>query len=155
MIIYLIAIGKHMDSWVDQAYQEYAKRMPKQCCLKLIEIPAIKRTKQSNINNIIQRESELLLNAIPKATHAIILDMKGHSWTTEQLANRMDKWLQNGGHVALLVGGPDGLSEQCKEQVEDSWSVSNLTLPHPLVRIVVAEQIYRAWTILQNHPYHR
>jgi 23S rRNA (pseudouridine1915-N3)-methyltransferase len=144
-----------MESWVDHAYQEYSKRLPHPCSLKLIEIPTEKRSKHSNIDKIMQREGERLLNAVPKDTHTITLDIKGHSWTTKVLAQQMDKWLQSGRDVACLVGGPDGISEECKAKVDESWSLSNLTLPHPLVRVVVAEQLYRAWTILNNHPYHR
>lgn len=144
-----------MDSWVDHAYQEYSKRLPHPCCLKLIEIRAEKRSKHSNIDKIMQREGERLLNAVPKDTYTITLDIKGHAWSTEALSQQMDKWLQSGRDVACLVGGPDGISAECKAKAEDSWSLSNLTLPHPLVRIVVAEQLYRAWTILNNHPYHR
>jgi 23S rRNA (pseudouridine1915-N3)-methyltransferase len=155
MKIHLLAVGTRMDAWVTEGFQEYAKRLPPHCCLKLIEIPAGKRTKSTDLVRLMEQEGEQLLNAIPEGVLCIALDRTGKQWTTEQLSGEMDKWLQGGRDVALLVGGPEGLSPACVTRAEQRWSLSTLTLPHPLVRIVVAEQLFRAWSILANHPYHR
>lgn len=155
MQIYLIAIGQRMDAWVKQAYDEFAKRLPHECRLQLVEVPASKRTKNSDIQRIIKEEGERLLAAIPSNTLVYALDSAGKQWSTEKLADHLGEWLADGRDVALLVGGPDGLSEQCKARAEFCLSLSKLTFPHPLVRIIIAEQVYRAWSILKAHPYHR
>lgn len=155
MRIHLIAIGNRMPDWVERGYQEYASRLTQDCQLQLREIPAGKRGKSSNTQKIIEQEGEQLLQAVPKGNRIVTLDVKGRSWSTEQLSEQMGLWMQDGRDVSLLVGGPEGLSEQCRQQADQSWSLSPLTFPHPLVRIVVAEQLYRAWSILRNHPYHR
>ena len=151
----LIAVGTKMSTWVEQGYAEYARRLPADCVLQLVEIPAGKRGKGADIARITQQEGEKMLAAVPKGARIVTLEVTGKAWTTEVLATELDGWLHDGRDVALLVGGPEGLSADCIASSEQRWSLSNLTLPHPLVRIVVAEQIYRAWSILQNHPYHR
>lgn len=155
MRIHLIAIGNRMDSWVYQGYEEFAKRLPPDCSLKMVEIPALKRSKNADIERITRDEGQKILSSIPKGAKVIALDVKGQHYSTEALSNTLAQWLQQGRDIALLVGGPDGLSDECLSHAEAKWSLSNLTLPHPLVRIIVAEQIYRAWSILKNHPYHR
>jgi 23S rRNA (pseudouridine1915-N3)-methyltransferase len=129
--------------------------MPPQCQLLIREIAAEKRTKNSDLNRIRQSEGEKLLAAIPDGNLVITLDVKGKPWSTEQLSQQLDSWMMSGRDVSLLVGGPEGLSPACLQRAEQSWSLSPLTFPHPLVRIVVAEQLFRAWSILTNHPYHR
>lgn len=155
MRISLIAVGSKMPGWVEQGYQEYARRMPADCNLQLVEISAGKRGKGADIVRITRQEGEKMLAAVPKGACIVTLEVTGRAWTTEQLSAELDNWLHDGRDVALLVGGPEGLSPECVARSEQRWSLSNLTLPHPLVRIVVAEQLYRAWSILQNHPYHR
>ena len=155
MRITLIAVGTKMAGWVEQGYAEYARRLPGDCALQLLEIPAGKRGKGADIARITQQEGEKMLAAVPKGARIVTLEVTGRAWTTEALATELDVWLHDGRDVALLVGGPEGLSAECVARAEQRWSLSNLTLPHPLVRIVVAEQLYRAWSILQNHPYHR
>lgn len=155
MRIHIIAIGNRMDHWVNEGYREFAKRLPKECSLSLHEIPAIKRSKQSDIQKITQLEGQRMLDAVPKGANLITLDLAGKAWDTKILAQRLASWLRDGRDVALLIGGPEGLSDECKMRAEVSWCLSNLTLPHPLVRVIVAEQLYRAWSILNNHPYHR
>jgi len=155
MRISLIAVGSKMPSWVEQGYQEYARRLPADCTLRLVEIPAGKRGKGADIVRITQQEGEKMLAAIPKGARIVTLEVTGRAWTTEQLSTELDSWLHDGRDVALLVGGPEGLAPECVTRAEQRWSLSSLTLPHPLVRVVVAEQLYRAWSILQNHPYHR
>ncbi len=155
MRIHLLAIGTKMPGWVNTATAEYAGRMPPQCQLLIREITAEKRTKNSDLNRIRQSEGEKLLAAIPDGNLVITLDVKGKPWSTEQLSQQLDAWMMSGRDVSLLVGGPEGLSLTCLQRAEQSWSLSPLTFPHPLVRIVVAEQLFRAWSILTNHPYHR
>ena len=144
-----------MPGWVNAGTEEYAGRMPPQCQLLIREIAAEKRNKNSDLNRIRQSEGEKLLAAIPDGNLVITLDVKGKPWSTEQLAQQLDSWMMSGRDVSLLVGGPEGLSPACLQRAEQSWSLSPLTFPHPLVRIVVAEQLFRAWSILTNHPYHR
>jgi 23S rRNA (pseudouridine1915-N3)-methyltransferase len=153
--IHLLAIGTKMPGWVNEGTTEYASRMPPQCQLLIREIAAEKRTKNSDLQRIRQTEGEKLLAAIPDGSMVITLDVQGKSWSTEQLAQQLDKWMMSGRDASLLVGGPEGLSDACRQRAEQSWSLSPLTFPHPLVRIVVAEQLFRAWSILSNHPYHR
>ncbi len=155
MRIHLIAIGNRLDAWVNQGYEEFAKRLTQDCTLQLIEIPAVKRGKNADIERITREEGQKLLAAIPKGVRIVVLDIHGRQHSTEELAGKLANWLQSGQDVALLVGGPEGLSADCRARADETWSLSKLTLPHPLVRIVVAEQIYRAWSVLNNHPYHR
>jgi 23S rRNA (pseudouridine1915-N3)-methyltransferase len=144
-----------MPGWVQQGYEDYAKRLPRECELVLKEIPAGKRGKNSDIARIVKEEGERVIAAMPQSTHVVTLDVPGKSWTTPDLAQAMQRWLANGQSVSLLVGGPEGLAEEVKVLARESWSLSKLTFPHPLVRIIVAEQLYRAWSLLNNHPYHR
>jgi 23S rRNA (pseudouridine1915-N3)-methyltransferase len=155
MQINLITVGNRMPGWVQQGYDEYAKRLPRECELVLKEIPAGKRGKNSDIARITKDEGERMIAAMPQSTHVVTLDIPGKPWTTPELAQAMQRWLENGQSVSLLVGGPEGLADEVKQLARESWSLSKLTFPHPLVRIVVAEQLYRAWSILHNHPYHR
>lgn len=155
MRIYLLAVGTKMPKWVSKGYEEYAHRMPSKCKLILKEIAAEKRNKNSNIATIQNKEANKLLNAIPKNAYIVALDGKGTIWSTEKLAVRMESWMMSGQNIALLIGGPDGLTPEILSKVNEHWSLSNLTFPHPLVRIIVAEQLYRAWTVTENHPYHR
>jgi len=155
MLIRVLAIGNKMPAWVDAGYKEYAKRFPPSCQLELVEIPPEKRSKHSDIQRITDREGEKLLSLIKPGSHVIALEVKGQSWSTEQLASHLKNWHQQGRNIDLLIGGPDGLAQSCLQKAETKWSLSPLTLPHPLVRILLAEQLYRALTLLQNHPYHR
>jgi 23S rRNA (pseudouridine1915-N3)-methyltransferase len=155
MQIHLISVGNNMPLWVQQGYAEYAKRLPRECELVLKEIPAGKRGKHADVARLVKEEGDKMLTALPPRAHLVTLDIPGKAWTTRQLADNLKIWLESGQNIALLVGGPEGLAEAVKECANQSWSLSNLTLPHPMVRIVVAEQIYRAWSILNNHPYHR
>ncbi len=155
MRIFLVAIGNRMPNWVVEAYEEYSKRMPKEFRLELIEVNAIRRTKNSDVSSVIKKEGEALLSAVPKNSLIVLLDGDGQQWSTEELAKNMDKWANCGQNVALLVGGPDGHDDKCKQMAMQSWSLSRLTFPHPFVRVLIAEQLYRAICILKNHPYHK
>lgn len=144
-----------MPAWVVTATEEYASRMPVHCQLLVRELPAEKRTKNSDLQRIRDAEGEKLLAAIPAGSLVVVLDVLGKAWSTEQLSGQLSQWLASGQDVALLVGGPEGLSAACQQRADLKWSLSPLTFPHPLVRIIVAEQLFRAWSILSNHPYHR
>ncbi len=155
MQIHLIATGTRMSDWVEQGYAEYARRMPPECRLSLHQITASKRGKNMDIARLTEQEGQRMLAAIPKNSRVIAMDVLGKAWSTEQLAQQLSGWMQSGQDIALLVGGPEGLSAECRKRGHPAWSLSPLTLPHPLVRIVIAEQLYRASSILKNHPYHK
>lgn len=155
MNIYLIAVGNRLPGWVEQGYQAYAKRMPSECALKLVEIAPGHRGKGADIARVVRDEGERMLKAIPRSCRVVTLEVDGRSWSTEQLSAKLDDWMADGLDTALLVGGPEGLAEACLQRADLRWSLSALTLPHPLVRVLLAEQLYRAWSLLNNHPYHR
>lgn len=155
MRLSIIAVGTKMPAWVSEGYQEYAKRLPGEMAVNLVEIAPGHRGKNADINKAMAREGEQMLAAIPKGDKVLALEVKGRDWSTEQLAGKLGEWRQEGCNVSLLIGGPDGLHPSCVARADGKWSLSNLTLPHPLVRIVLIEQLYRAWTIIQGHPYHR
>lgn len=155
MRIRMIAVGTRMPDWVEQGYRDYAKRLPRDCSVELVELPLAVRSKNSDIARAMEKEGEAMLAAIGKGDRVIALDVKGKPWSTEQLAAQMANWKMSGNNYSLLIGGPDGLAPACLALAEIRWSLSPLTLPHPLVRILLIEQLYRATTILQNHPYHK
>lgn len=155
MQMYLIAVGRRVPAWVQEGYQEFARRLPAECRLNLREISAPARTRSVDIARLVRREGERMLAAVPDDALAIALDVDGKTWDTGQLARRLEEWMGEGRDVAFLVGGPDGLAPACRARAELTWSLSPLTLPHMLVRIVLAEQLYRAWSICAGHPYHR
>ena len=144
-----------MPDWVTKGYNEYAKRLKGDCQLKLLEVAAGKRGKNADLLRIKNQEGEKILSAIPKGCLVMALEVRGRSWTTEQLSKQLDNWLHGGQDIALLIGGPEGLSDACVARADVKWSLSPLTLPHPLVRVLLSEQIYRAYSILKHHPYHR
>lgn len=155
MRLKLIAVGQKMPGWVSEGFQEYARRMPPEMPLELIEIPLAKRGRNPDIARLVEREGEQMLQALSDSDWVVTLDIPGKGWSTEALSEQLERWQMQGQNLALLVGGPDGLAPACRARAAQSWSLSPLTLPHPLVRILVAEQLYRAWTITRNHPYHR
>jgi 23S rRNA (pseudouridine1915-N3)-methyltransferase len=155
MRISLIAVGTKMPAWVSQGVEEYGKRMPRELKLDWCEIPLARRGKGVNAQQLCTREGQQIIKAIPAGDKVIALDVLGKRLSTEQLAQQLEDWQMSGDNYSLLIGGPDGLSRECLERADRRWSLSDLTLPHPLVRILLAEQLYRAWTITVNHPYHR
>ncbi|MES9969077.1 MAG: 23S rRNA (pseudouridine(1915)-N(3))-methyltransferase RlmH [Candidatus Thiodiazotropha sp.] len=155
MNIHLICVGNRMPGWVVEGYQEYARRIPAECALHLIEIPPGQRGKNADIPRAVRDEGERMLKSIPKGCQVLALEVAGSAWSTEQLSIRLEAWMADGRDLALLVGGPEGLAGDCLARADGRWSLSPLTLPHPLVRVVVAEQLYRAWSLMRNHPYHR
>nr|WP_257026022.1 23S rRNA (pseudouridine(1915)-N(3))-methyltransferase RlmH [Pantoea piersonii] len=151
----LVAVGTKMPDWVQTGFTEYLRRFPKDMPLELVEVSAGKRGKNADIKRILEKEGEAMLAATGKGNRIVTLDIPGQPWETPQLAQQLERWKQDGRDVSLLIGGPEGLSPACKAAAEQSWSLSALTLPHPLVRVLVAESLYRAWSITANHPYHR
>ena len=143
-----------MPSWVSTGVDEFIRRFPSDMPVSFTEIPAGKRGKNADIKRILEKEGEQMLAAIPKGNRIVTLEVTGKPWDTPTLAKQLDNWKMDGRDVSLLIGGPEGLTRMycC---VGTKWSLSALTLPHPLVRIILTESLYRAWSVTQNHPYHR
>jgi len=154
MKLRILAVGSKMPSWVTSGYSEYQKRMPPELRIELTELPLAGRGKSSSAARAIASESAALDKAAGN-DYRVALDVTGKSWSTEQLADQLLNWQSLGRNVSLLIGGPDGMSDELVANADQRWSLSALTLPHPVVRIVLAEQLYRAWTVNNNHPYHR
>ncbi len=155
MRLHLLCVGSRQPAWINQGFETYARRMPRECSLHLVEIAARHRGKTADLRRALDKESERLMRAIPEGALVVALDAAGESWSTQQLADQLDDWRQGYQNVALLVGGAEGLAPACLERAHRRWSLSALTLPHGLARVIAAEQLYRAWTILSGHPYHR
>lgn len=155
MRVKIVAVGTRLPGWQQQGFQEYAKRLPRECALVLSEIPAAARGKGRPTRQMIEKESDRMLAALAANDYVIALDQPGAQYTTEDLAGLLETWLGQGRDLAMLIGGADGLSDACRSRADLRWSLSDLTLPHGLVRVLVAEQIYRAWSLLRGHPYHR
>ena len=149
------AVGQRMPAWVQAAWSEYARRFPRGFSLDLREIPLAKRSRNADIESLRTREGEALLASVPSGFRVIALDERGKQWSTEELAGQLECWMREEHGVCFLIGGPDGMSQQCRQQAQNLWSLGRLTLPHPMVRAILAEQIYRAWSITRHHPYHR
>ena len=155
MDLTVAAVGTRMPSWVQEAWREYARRFPRGISLQLKEIAMPARGKNAAIAALQQAEGEALLAAVPPGHRIVALDERGKQWSTRELAASLEDWMREEHGVCFLVGGPDGLPKICRERAHDVWSLGRLTLPHPMVRAILAEQLYRAWTITCNHPYHR
>jgi len=155
MRIKIIAVGTKMPAWVETGFAEYAKRLPRDFSVEVLELALGPRGKNASIEKAIAKEGELMTAAIPAGDHVIALDVKGKPWSTEKLAQNFMDWRMEHSNFSILIGGPDGLAPACLQRAHARWSLSALTLPHPLVRIVLIEQLYRAWTILNKHPYHK
>jgi len=152
MQLSICAVGRKMPNWVSHAVGDYQKRLPKQWQFSVHEVA------QANLGNTAKnkiKEGKALLGSMPDKAHVIALDNRGKSWSTMDLASELNRWQTLGKPVCLLIGGPDGLDDATFDRAEQKWSLSPLTFPHPLVRIVVIEQIYRAYSLTINHPYHR
>ena len=155
MGIRLISVGSKIPAWVDEGFQEYSKRLSRGPGLELIELPLAHRGKNPDIKRLMQQEGDAILKHIKPSDWVVAMEVKGHDWTTEKLAQNLQSWQDEAKQVVLLVGGPDGLSESCRQRANQQWSLSRLTLPHPMVRVIVAESLYRAWSLNTGHPYHR
>lgn len=155
MRIRMIAVGQKMPQWVEAGFAEYAKRIVGDCQLELVELPMSKRAKNSNIDQLKAKEAEAIIACLKKDELLVALDVLGKPVSTEDLAQQMSTWQMQGHNIALIIGGPDGICRSVLDKAQSKLSLSKLTLPHPLVRVLVAEQLYRAWSINKGHPYHR
>ncbi|TAJ55415.1 MAG: 23S rRNA (pseudouridine(1915)-N(3))-methyltransferase RlmH [Nevskiaceae bacterium] len=155
MKLRLIAVGTRMPGWVEEAFADYSRRLPPEYGFALSEIAVTPRGKNPDLARLKRDEGEKILKALPREARLVTLDERGGQWTTEQLALRLQRWQQDGRDVALAIGGPDGHAPEVLARAEESWGLSKLVLPHALVRVLVAEALYRAWSLNANHPYHR
>lgn len=155
MHIHLLAIGKRMPDWINIGYGEYSKRLKPIMPLHLTEIATARKSQSQDSKTVMREEGEKLISAIPKGAWVIALDEHGKQWDSKGLAIQLEKWAGHSSQVALLIGGADGLDQQCLHRADQTWALSPLTFPHALVRVIVAEQLYRAWSLNNNHPYHR
>lgn len=155
MHIEIIAVGQKMPDWVNQGFADYAGRFSGDITLGLQEIPLQKRASAGQLAAARQKEAAAIRTAVQDFDYIVMLDIPGREHSSESLAKRLQFWQDHHRRVALLIGGPEGIDPDIKALAQESWSLGKLTLPHPLVRIVVAEALYRAWSINRNHPYHR
>jgi 23S rRNA (pseudouridine1915-N3)-methyltransferase len=155
MKLYMLAIGQKQPAWVNQGFQEYARRMPPNMTLQLVELKAETRSAAMPAKRMLDAEGRRLLAALPQQARRIVLDERGESWSTRDLAEHLGVWREDGRPTAFLIGGPDGIEPGIKREADHLFSLSRLTLPHGLARIVLAEQLYRATSLLAGHPYHR
>jgi len=155
MHISIVSIANKMPAWIETGYQEYANRLPREYKLELIELNTQKSTKNMDARQQKKVEGERLLAAIPKSSHVVALDENGKQLSTVQFSQSLEQWQSTTRNLVFLIGGADGLSQECLERANQTISLSALTFPHPMVRVILAEQLYRAWSIIQGHPYHR
>lgn len=144
-----------MPAWVDEAFGEYAKRMPREARIELVEIRPEKRAGGKTVEQMQEAEMTRILAALPAGAEPVMLDERGVAMSTLELASAMKGWLQGGRDLVFVIGGADGLHPALRQRAGKLWSLSRLTMPHGLVRVLLAEQLYRAMTVIQNHPYHR
>lgn len=154
MRVLLLTVGTRAPRWVREGFADYARRLPRDWRLEIEEVPAASRAR-ADVAAARAREAAALRGRIPRGAWVVALDERGEPWDTRGLAERLARCAARGRPVAFLVGGPDGLDPGLRGEADACWSLSALTLPHALVRVVVAEQVYRAWTLLSGHPYHR
>ncbi len=155
MKLWIVAVGNKMPAWVDIGFSEYAKRMPPEAKMQLIEIKAEKRSAGKSLIQVLDAERGRILASLPRNCRRVVLDEGGRALSTEQFAQNIAVWMQAGRDVAFVIGGADGLHEEIKNDADTRLSLSAMTLPHALVRVVLAEQLYRAVSLMNNHPYHR
>lgn len=155
MKLLIVAVGHKMPAWVNEGYTEYAKRMPRETRIELVEIKPEKRAGGKTKEQVHEAERQRIAAALPANCELVALDERGQEWSTLELAEVLKGWMQGGRDVAFVIGGADGLHPGLKRRADRLWSLTRLTLPHGLVRVVLAEQLYRAVTVIQNHPYHR
>ena len=144
-----------MPSWVNEGVAEFSKRLQEHASFNLVEIPLTKRGKSTDLTRILEKEAALMTDAIPSGARIIALEIGGESFSSEQLAAKLERIQQINSHFCFLIGGPEGLAPALLANAHERWSLSPLTLPHPLVRIVLLETLYRAFSIIHNHPYHK
>lgn len=155
MKLVVVAVGHRMPGWVQAGFDEFARRMPRELALQLMEVKAEPRTSGKTVEAMMAAEAARIEAALPARCRRVILDERGANLGTLALARRLEAWQADGDDVAFIVGGPDGLAPALKASAHEAIRLSSLTLPHALVRPLLAEALYRAWTVLKNHPYHR
>jgi 23S rRNA (pseudouridine1915-N3)-methyltransferase len=155
MKLFILAVGNKMPEWVTSGFNEYAKRMPREATIALVEIKPEPRTTGKTVAQIMEAEAQRIELALPKDVTHIVLDERGAHLTSKQLSQKMHDWLGGGRDVAFIIGGADGLHESVRKAAHQLMALSALTLPHGMVRVLLAEQLYRAYSLLHNHPYHR
>jgi 23S rRNA (pseudouridine1915-N3)-methyltransferase len=155
MKLTIIACGQKMPDWVEKATHEFQKRLQAYVTLTLIEIPLIKRTKSQDIAQIMDKEASFIEHAIPSNARVITLEIEGRMFSSPQLAQKIEELHQVTSHLCLIIGGSEGLPEKIKARRDERWSLSPLTLPHPLARIILLESLYRSFAIIHHHPYHK
>ncbi|WP_179401747.1 23S rRNA (pseudouridine(1915)-N(3))-methyltransferase RlmH [Burkholderia guangdongensis] len=155
MKLHILAVGHKMPGWIAEGFDEYAKRMPPELRIELREIKPELRSGGRSAESVMAAEKTKIEAALPKNARIVALDERGRDWTTMQLAQALPGWQQDGRDVAFVIGGADGLDPELKNRADLLLRISSMTLPHGMVRVLLAEQLYRAWSITQNHPYHR
>ena len=155
MQLVITAVGHKMPGWIESGFGEYAKRMPTECRITLKEIKPVERSGSKTAQTVMALERAKIEAAIPKQSRVVVLDEHGKDLTTMQLSELLTEWQQDGGDTYFVIGGADGLDAGFKATAQLKIRISSLTLPHGMVRVLLAEQLYRAWSITQNHPYHR
>lgn len=155
MKLHVVAVGTRMPAWVDAGFTEFARRMPREMALQLVEIKAEPRSSGKSVDALMAAEAARIESALPPRCRRVVLDESGNDLTTAALAARLTAWQEGAQDVALIIGGPDGLAPEIKRSADETMRLSSLTLPHALVRPLLAEALYRAWSVTRNHPYHR
>lgn len=155
MRLAILAVGERPPTWVETAFAGYLVRIPKAVAPKLIEIAPGRQRRAGDVARAVIDEGERVLAAVPQAARLVLLDERGEQWSSTELAQRLARWSHEGRQTVFAIGGPDGHAQAVRSRADLSWSLSALTLPHALVRVVLAEQLYRAWSINAGHPYHR
>ena len=151
----LISVGERMPAWVSDGFAEYTKRLSRELPLELVELRLGERGKGRDLARALEDEGAAMLAAIPRGSHVVALDGRGKTWSSEDLAAQLARWRMGGRDLAFLIGGPDGLAGPALARADQRFSLGTLTLPQMLVRLILAEQLYRAVSLLGNHPYHR
>jgi 23S rRNA (pseudouridine1915-N3)-methyltransferase len=155
MHIRLIAVGDRQPAWVDDAFATYIARLPREWKFRIDSIATVRRSKNDKSGQAMMAEGEQLLAKLRDDEQVVLLDERGKQMTSQSLAEQLSRWQSDGRDLAFVIGGPDGVSEACKSRANFSWSLSQLTLPHGLARVMFAEQMYRTWSLQMGHPYHR
>lgn len=155
MHIRLLAVGDRQPSWVDDAFGIYSGRYPRDWKFRLDTIATVRRNKSKQSRQATARESEQILARLASTEQVVLLDERGKQLTSASLTVKLTEWQQDGRDLCFIIGGPDGVSEACRQRADFRWSLSQLTLPHGMVRVLFAEQLYRAWSLQAGHPYHR
>jgi 23S rRNA (pseudouridine1915-N3)-methyltransferase len=151
----LIAVGDRQPAWVDDAFTSYTARFPREWKFRIDQIATARRSKNSKSQQAMDAECEQILARIKANEQVVLLDERGKQMTSKTLASSLSDWLADGRDLCFVIGGPDGVAAACRKRADTSWSLSELTLPHGLARVLFAEQMYRAWSLQNGHPYHR